>query len=48
MIKRNISEEISSLFEYIRDVICMEHPNVIINEYTYILVELKNEDYLEK
>lgn len=46
MIKRNISEEISSLFEYIRDVICMEHPNVIINEYTYILAVLHNEDSL--
>lgn len=46
MIKRNISEEISSLFEYIRDVICTEHPNVIINEYTYILAVLHNEDSL--
>lgn len=46
MIKRNISEEISSLFEYIRDVICMEHPKVIINEYTYILAVLHNEDSL--
>ena len=46
MIKRNISEEISSLFKYIRDVICMEHPNVIINEYTYILAVLHNEDSL--
>lgn len=46
MIKRNISEEISSLFKYIRDVICTEHPNVIINEYTYILAVLHNEDSL--
>ena len=46
MIKRNISEEISSLFEYIRDVICTEHPNVIINEYAYILAVLHNEDSL--
>lgn len=46
MIKRNISEEISSLFEYIRDVICTEHPNVIISEYTYILAVLHNEDSL--
>lgn len=46
MIKRNISEEISSLFEYIRDVVCTEHPNVIINEYTYILAVLHNEDSL--
>ena len=46
MIKRNISEEISSLFEYIRDVISTEHPNVIINEYTYILAVLHNEDSL--
>lgn len=46
MIKRNISEEISSLFEYIRDVICMERPKVIINEYTYILAVLHNEDSL--
>ena len=46
MIKRNISEEISSLFEYIRDVICTEHLNVIINEYTYILAVLHNEDSL--
>ena len=46
MIKRNISEEISSLFEYIRDVIFMEHPKVIINEYTYILAVLHNEDSL--
>lgn len=46
MIKINISEEISSLFEYIRDVICTEHPNVIINEYTYILAVLHNEDSL--
>lgn len=46
MIKRNISEEISSLFEYIRDVICTEHPNIIINEYTYILAVLHNEESL--
>lgn len=46
MIKRNISEEISSIFEYIRDVICTEHPNVIINEYMYILAVLHNEDSL--
>lgn len=46
MIKRNISEEISSLFEYIRDVIYTEHPNVIINEYTYILAVLHNENSL--
>lgn len=46
MIKSNLSEEIISVFEYIRDVICTERPHVMVNEYAYVLSILYNEDSL--
>lgn len=46
MIKRNLSEEITSVFEYIRDTVCVEHPHAVVNEYAYILAVLHCEDSL--
>lgn len=46
MIKRNLSEEIISVFSYIKDVICTERAHVMVNEYAYILAILNCEDSL--
>lgn len=46
MIKINLSEEITSVFEYIRDVICVEFPHTVVNEYAYIVAVLRNENCL--
>ena len=46
MIKRNVSEEITSVFSYIRDVVCTEHPHAVVNEYAYILAVLNSENSL--
>lgn len=44
MIKRNLSEEITSVFEYIKNVICSEYQHAMVNEYAYVLSILRNED----
>lgn len=46
MIERNLSDEITSVFQYIRDNISKEHPRLIIDEYTYICAVLACEDSL--
>lgn len=46
MINRNLSEEITSVFSYIKDVVCVEHPHAVVNEYAYILAVLNNENSL--
>lgn len=46
MIERNLSEEITSVFSYIRDVVCTEHPHAVVNEYAYILAVLNSENSL--
>lgn len=46
MIKRNLSEEITSVFEYIKNVICSEYQHAMVNEYAYVLSILRNEDSL--
>lgn len=46
MIKRNLSEEITSVFSYIRDVVCVEHPHAVVNEYAYIMAVLNSENSL--
>lgn len=46
MFKRNLSEEITSVFSYIRDVVCTEHPHAVVNEYAYILAVLNSENSL--
>lgn len=46
MNKRNLSEEITSVFEYIRDSVCVDHPHAVVNEYAYILAILHCENSL--
>lgn len=46
MNKRALSEELTLVFEYIRDVVCAEHPHAMVNEYAYILASLHCEDSL--
>ena len=31
MINRNLSEEITSVFSYIKDVVCVEHAHAVVN-----------------
>lgn len=46
MIDRSLSDEITTIFEYIRDVLRKETPHLIINEYTYIVAALNCEESL--
>lgn len=46
MINRNLSDEITTVFEYIRDVMRKEIPHLIIDEYAYIVAALNCEDSL--
>lgn len=46
MIKRTLSEEITSVFEYIKETICVEHPHAIVNEYAYLLAVLHKDTSL--
>lgn len=41
-----LSKEIISVFEYIKENICKEYPNALVNEYVFILSILKNKDSL--
>lgn len=46
MIDRSLSDEITAIFEYIRDVLRKETPHLIINEYAYMVAALNCEDSL--
>lgn len=46
MINRSLSDEITTVFEYIRDVMRKETPHLIIDEYAYIVAALNCEDSL--
>ena len=46
MIERILSDEITTIFEYMRDVLRKETPHLIINEYAYIVAALNCEESL--
>lgn len=46
MINRSLSDEITTIFEYIRDVLCKETPHLIVNEYAYIVAVLNCDESL--
>lgn len=46
MVTGKLSKELSSLFTYMKETICVEKPNCVINEYAFILSVMRNEESL--
>ena len=46
MNSKKLSDEITTIFEYIKEVLRKENPHLIINEYAYIVAALNCEDTL--
>lgn len=44
MLTENLSKELISVFTYIKDVLCVEKPKAVINEYGFVLAVLNNEN----